>query len=259
MLVISQAQMDAFSQASVLPFKREMVLHCFAFFPVLCAVLGEVGTGHVVSRAILEARRVGFTAKGPVRLFIELTFLFGSDFPSDPQYPWIRETLGDGRPENQAARAMALFRMVRTYQQQVLGPSDVNAMRALAKLRDLASQEVHFPRESRLAGLVHTLHQIYPEKVAFAESDQALPLLIEASIRKTAANRLPEGRAELLVLALMFAFGHGCFEDPLYPWIGHTVQDERLAEPGARALRLERKALTWLGRVLNNYSPENKT
>ena len=50
----------------------------------------------------------------------------------------------------------------------------------------------------------------------------------------------------------MYAFGHGCVDDPLYPWIGNTLSDEKIAEPSVRAERLERKALTWLNHVLKN-------
>ena len=56
------------------------------------------------------------------------------------------------------------------------------------------------------------------------------------------------------MVALMFAFGHGCANDPLYPWIANTLRDERIADSAARADRLERKALTWLNHVLANTS-----
>jgi hypothetical protein len=55
-----------------------------------------------------------------------------------------------------------------------------------------------------------------------------------------------------LVVILMLAFGHGCGTDPFYPWIARTLRDERLTDPVARAERLEKRALTWLDRVLAN-------
>ena len=48
----------------------------------------------------------------------------------------------------------------------------------------------------------------------------------------------------------MFAFGHGCCEDPLYPWIARTLTDEKITDAEARAKRLEKKAITWLDHVL---------
>ena len=52
------------------------------------------------------------------------------------------------------------------------------------------------------------------------------------------------------MVALMIAFGHGCTEDPLYPWIARTLKDERITDATERAERLERKAVTWLKHVL---------
>jgi hypothetical protein len=48
------------------------------------------------------------------------------------------------------------------------------------------------------------------------------------------------------MVVLMFAFGHGCSNDLLYPWISRTLTDERIIEPAAREERLEKKATTWL-------------
>jgi hypothetical protein len=56
-----------------------------------------------------------------------------------------------------------------------------------------------------------------------------------------------------MVVALMFAFGHGCTRDPLYPWISHTLADEKIVSPAARAERLEKKARTWLDHVIASF------
>ena len=74
-----------------------------------------------------------------------------------------------------------------------------------------------------------------------------------ALIREGAAEARKHGfpvRGEALMVTLMFAFGHGCMGDPLYPWIGRTLKDEKIVDPAARAERLEKKALTWLDHVL---------
>ena len=53
-----------------------------------------------------------------------------------------------------------------------------------------------------------------------------------------------------LLAILMFSFGHGCLDDPLYPWMSQTLSDERITDVSARAERLERKSITWLDHVL---------
>jgi hypothetical protein len=58
-----------------------------------------------------------------------------------------------------------------------------------------------------------------------------------------------------MIVILMFAFGHGCVADPLYPWISQVLTDERITSAEARGQRLERKALTWLDHVLARPLP----
>jgi hypothetical protein len=57
-------------------------------------------------------------------------------------------------------------------------------------------------------------------------------------------------RQQVLIVTLKFAFGHGCTDDPLYPWISRTLQDRKIKSPQARAARLEKKAVTWLEHVI---------
>jgi uncharacterized membrane protein len=51
----------------------------------------------------------------------------------------------------------------------------------------------------------------------------------------------------------MFAFGHGCLNDPLYPWIAMTLEGDAIGDSDARTRRLERRALTWLDHVLGYF------
>jgi hypothetical protein len=95
----------------------------------------------------------------------------------------------------------------------------------------------------------------FPQKAAYI-GEEALTTLIQdgrAEARKFGFTTL---RAEALVVVLMFAFGHGCTDDPLYPWISRTLTDERIVSTEARAMRLEKKALKWLDHVLAKHQGE---
>ena len=87
MLQIRFDQMKVFEEAAWLHFEDEMVVHSREFSPKLCAVLGEEQLRVALRQAIKRAGGYGFTFRGPVRLYIELMFLFGSHFDTDPQYP----------------------------------------------------------------------------------------------------------------------------------------------------------------------------
>ena len=93
MLQIREEQMAVFEQAALRRFEDEMVVHSKIFSPRLCEVLGEEQLRVALRRAMARAGGYGFSYRGPIRLFIEFMFLFGSAFDTDPQYPWAGKIL----------------------------------------------------------------------------------------------------------------------------------------------------------------------
>jgi hypothetical protein len=85
--------------------------------------------------------------------------------------------------------------------------------------------------------------------VAFI-GNEAITALMDEGRAEAHRYAFPAGRGAALLIALKFAFGHGCTEDPLYPWIARTLRDEMIVDGNARAARLEKKATTWLDQVL---------
>src|SRR5262245_45441568 len=85
---IRREQMEAFHTVALAAFEDEMVVHSKEFSPRLCEVIGEEQLRVALRAAMDQAGGYGFTNRGPVRLFIEMRFLFGSAFDTDPQYPW---------------------------------------------------------------------------------------------------------------------------------------------------------------------------
>ena len=79
--------MLAFEQAALRRFEDEMVVHSKDFSPLLCEIIGEDQLRVAVRQAMARAAGYGFTYRGPIRLFIEMMFLCGSAFDTDPQYP----------------------------------------------------------------------------------------------------------------------------------------------------------------------------
>jgi hypothetical protein len=117
MLRIRPDQMKAFKRVAMSRFECEMVVHGRKFSPGLYALLGDEQFRIAVSRAIDRAGSYGFTNRGPIRLFVELTLLLGSAFDSDPQYPWASSTLN--APDDQMLRAKWLYERIQEYQGKV--------------------------------------------------------------------------------------------------------------------------------------------
>jgi cytosine/adenosine deaminase-related metal-dependent hydrolase len=246
-LVISEQHMAALHRTAVVRFENEMVAHSLQFAPKLAKVIGEEQLRRAIRAATARAQRHGFTHRGPVRLFIEAMFLFGSAFDDDPQYPWARTLLQ--ADVEQMARAHRLYEKILDYQHKVSGPEGANTREALRRLAQLGQRPPAPSHGSVEDGMMWELANVFPEKAAYAGKEALRGVAAEgiAAARK-AGFETP--RSQTVVVMLMYTFGHGCGEDLLYPWIARTLHDPRIADPAVRADRLERKALTWLSHVL---------
>lgn len=247
MLKVRSAQMKVFEDAALLRFEDEMVAHSEEFSPRLCEVLGDDQLRVALRQAMERAGSYGFTFRGPIRLYIELMFLYGSDFDTDPQYPAIGEILnGSG---NQMQRAEQIFESIIDYHEKVSGEKNINVSQALESLSTFARMPVTINESNFVAEMLQEMNHAFPQKAAYV-GEEALTALTHEGRTEARKYDFPTVGGEAMMVVLMFAFGHGCTNDPLYPWMSRTLEDERIKDSAARAKRLEKKAVTWLDHVL---------
>lgn len=247
MIIIREEQMKVFEDAALRRFEDEMVVHSKEFTPRLCKVLGDKQLRVALRQATERSGTYGFTNRGSIRLYIELMFLCGSDFDTDPQYPAVGVILN--APGDQMLRAEQIYAGVLDYQEKVSGPDAANVRKSLKFWADFVRKPVNFSPNDFVAEMLHKMTRAFPQKVAYTGEDR-LTMLIQEGRKEARRYNFPTVRGEALVVVLMFAFGHGCTDDPLYPWISRTLMDERIVDPAGRAKRLEKKAVTWLDHVL---------
>jgi len=239
--------MTVFEDAALQRFEDEMVAHSKEFSPRLCEVIGDDQLRVALRQAMKCADSYGFTYRGPIRLYVELMFLYGSGFDTDPQYPAIGEALN--APGDQMLRAEQIHAGIVDYHEKVSGPNNINVRTALESLSAFARGPVTYSPNTFEADMLQEMTHAFPQKVAYT-GEQSLRTLVEEGCAAARKYEFPALRGEALIVVLMFAFGHGCTDDPLYPWISGTLRDERIVDGEARAKRLEKKALTWLDHVL---------
>jgi hypothetical protein len=252
MRVIRKEQLEAFRAAAEKAFKEEMLIHLREFSPALIRATGEEQMRRAIELGMQRAYGYGFRNRGPVRLYLEMILLFGTFFDTDPQYPWAGELLRDDSGGDQMLRAERLFQKTIEYRRSVAGKEDTYTLAALRDIAQMAEMELPPFNGDMIQVMQQCIERVYPAKAEFVGADGLEKLILEA--RDAAAQYdFSSERGQALMVVLMLAFGHGCAEDPLYPWIGRTLLDPNIIGPGARAKRLERKALAWLQHVLAHF------
>jgi hypothetical protein len=249
--VIRSEQLRVFEQNATRQFEDEMMAHSHGFAPLLCEIIGDEQLRVAIRSAITRATTYGFTNRGPVRLFVELTFLWGSAFDTDPQYRAIQSELLDSKDQMQ--RAERIYEGFLEYLEKASGPGAANVHRALRNLLAFARASLTFS-EAFAGDMVREMRRLFPEKADYV-GESGLRAIIEEAVDEACQYRFEADRHRALIVVLKFAFGHGATNDPLYPWIERTLKDERL-EPEGRATRLEKKALTWLEHVVERNARE---
>src|ERR1700683_5167065 len=162
-MIIREQQMQALSRYMEQNFQRQLVEEMREFAPWHARVLGESGVWGCVQFAMSRAARYGFTNRGPVRLYLQMIFLLGAEFHSDPLLPWAGETLADPTTSDQNDRASALYKKLTFYLERVTGPNKEYARNAVARADAEFARGLDGDGESSSA-IFEKMQRVYPEK-----------------------------------------------------------------------------------------------
>ena len=204
-------------------FADELVAHIQGFAPTLFASMGNDAVRTTVSMGLKNALGYGFTLRGPARFYVEAMFMLGSFFDTDPQYRGITQALFDKDDTGEMDRADRLYEKVMDFVGTTSGPQHEYEKLALSRAAQARYENVISFAQRPASDLVGVLFRIYPEKAQYI-GEAAVSALVEKAYA-IAANRGPSwATGGALFAGLMFAFGHGCFSDPQYPWIAGALE-----------------------------------
>src|SRR2546421_10098687 len=108
MLAVRNAQLHTFRESAHVKFAAEMLLHLRTACPRVRQTPDDA-LAKTIHYGIAHARAHGFTLRGPVRLFLELMTIFGSEFYNDPQYEWASATLANPTGDREILVARRLY------------------------------------------------------------------------------------------------------------------------------------------------------
>lgn len=228
-------------------FERDCVEHLRLFAPLHCRILEGADLLGTIRFGVAQARRHGFSARGPVRFYIELIFLFGAHFDTDPMLPWVVGPLGDRGEPSELVRAERLYAAMQDHLTAVAGPDGAHARAALIRVAADRGRFEIADGAAPDAAIAARLRAAYPEKCAAAGEGATERLVAGARARAEAMGLDTPGTVAALS-GLAFAFGHGCLDDPHLPWIGRTLA-RNVHPSGDDIERLRARALAYLDRV----------
>jgi hypothetical protein len=105
-LTIRRHQSALFAQLAVDRFVGEMAAHIREHLPPHFAALGEEGVREAIRYGIGRARSYRIESEAGVRVFIQMMFVFGPAFDTDPGLPWASRWLTDEGDEVARVRGL---------------------------------------------------------------------------------------------------------------------------------------------------------
>ncbi len=249
MITVRASQLAGMKTQAEVAFAEELRVHLQAFSPALWATLSAPQQRAAVQEGITRAAVYGLDYRGPIRLYLELMLILGAGFDDDPQYPWARETLR-GEYINQMYKAGRLEYLANEYVRRIQGPDGAHAQQALYRLETLtARDDLGFRRPNLQRDILFAMDTVFPSKLEAIGIAAGREIIDRAETLAWAVYGEDNPRAVAVMSILMFSFGAHCGEDPVYPWIGATLRDPKIADSRTRADRLERRAIIWLKAV----------
>ena len=251
-LVIRREQMHLLAEVPLGVFEEQLLVHLRRFAPRLYELRGAQGLRRVARSGIARARAHGFTQRGPVRLWVELMFAFGHRFDDDPQLAWAAAALAQPA-DSELARASSLYGAMQGYLGQVEGPAKAWAIGALRRVAAAPWATLVEPGDPFEEQALAAMQRIWPQKTT-AVGVAALRHVVAAAEAAAAARGVDDRSGRALLAGLMFGFGHGVLDDPLYPWVEDTLQSGRHADANQRAERLAAKTRIYVQAIAEHLA-----
>ncbi len=249
MLKIRDEQVKAFEGAAVRNFEDQMVEHLKEFTPKHCEILGERCVRQVIQLGMERAKKYGFRNRGPVRFYIELIFMLGSDFDTDPQLPWAAEVLSDTTISDQTIKADRLYDRAMDYLHRVAGPNHEYSIEAIRRISRARVEDFQGEGEDFESKVIRGLKMMYPQKCEYL-GEPGLRAAIQRGTGLAESYSVSSETGVILFIALVFALGHCFASDPQFPWISAALNDPLVKDPNGRAERLHAKMMAYVRRAL---------
>jgi hypothetical protein len=244
-MVIRREQMELLSVTGL---ENHLRGHLTRFAPNHIGSVGEVGLRKLVRLGIQRAAGFGWSQWGPAEFFLELMITLGSEFHTDPQYPWAAVALDRSMEEMAAADHLHAESM--KFHDAVYGPGLCYETEAIQRLLASASGSGPSLGKTTEAEIHRSLEWAFPRRCSFA-GEAAVSAVIQEAKRQSQQAGIPATGLALLA-NMSLVLGHGWLTDPQYPWILSSLQ----VPGGVKEEGLHRAFRSWLQVSVTNLEKE---
>ncbi len=251
MIILRNEQLKVFQRYALNQYENKLVEHIKNFVPKSYKIIGEVAIRKIITTGMEQAGKYGFTYKGPIRYYLDLMFLFGSYFDTDPQYAWFQKILSNSEITDQMKKVDLLYENTIEYINDVIGPDCTFEKEALKKSLQINLNDLPSNHDNYLNSVFQYLEHLYPRKFEYI-GESALKPLIASGNRYANIYGINNLRGISLLISYMFAFGHRCFDDIQYPWIYSTLHDRNKIDQGNLIRKLHSKIINYFKHIVDD-------
>lgn len=241
-MVVLEAEQRSF-------FIDELVAHLRDFAPKHSSLFDDPQLRSLVSSGVDRAATYGFTRRGPVRFFLEMSFMFGSGFDTDVQLPWVHQTLAN-KAMDEMTRADLVHEATLDYLRSVAGPNRLYTIEALHRLQRVRIEDWSVQGPLFEDHVLRACASLYPQKCEYL-GQAVLREAIRGGRALAALHGAAAERWQMLFIALSFSIGHQFASDPLFPWISATLDPSSGLDGEARAAKLYSRSRIYLDHAIS--------
>lgn len=250
MLRIRKEQNEELGKIALKRFEDNMVEHIKEFFPKYYEIHEEPLIRKVILYAVDRAESYDLITERDLCFYINLVFLLGSNFDTDPQLPWAAEILKDETITDSVTRIDRLHDKAMQYLDRAAGVENEYLGRALLRIREISIEDFRQKLTPNTGGIAAAqLQKIWPMKCQEL-GETALRRLIRDAIESAKAYNITSERGIVLYSWFMFMLGGGFDKDPQFPWATAVLNDESIPDESTRVDRLYKEGMDFLKKWL---------
>ena len=247
-MIIRDQQLDALKRVTSSRFEDRTFAHVATYFPDFLTLCDEPGIRSAIRLAWQRAAGHDVMTERGVWQYVDVAFMLGSGFDTDPRVPWAAPALDSRRHEQvrmQEVFAGALAFIEATKKDFPAWGGDQK--RLLVSLRQIETETGDDLTDDDLSAFTTQLGALFeaglPARYAYL-GPETMGAAVDRGVRDARNHGLTTRRGAAVYTVLTLLLGSDVATDPLYPWVR-----DALTPPVTASERADRLLTASTGRL----------